>query len=691
MQSPVTPRCVSSPRTGSLRISENESQNEETRSVSKEQAEDSGKGAAGVPVSPTRMDILRSLKFKTKEKTKELLSVNDAKFVDSSLHGREDIMNSIMGDPAFNPGAVESQRKRSKREGAKAALGSVGSLATSLASPKDAVKNKVTRTTAGKLSKAERPYLSHDANVDFLQAHNNLSRAQSLLSLRHATSDDDQDEFFGGYRDRIEELEAHRESLRVGYTTSRHVKRVRVIPKRHLDFPKREAFCKASANGGAPRKYDWLKWIGYVIVWYTQDFSAQYIDDFDELPFDVDSIRLHLERIVIASAPWQAWAMDVRSVYRWEQPCTTAKWFAIYVALWYTDHIVGFFYAYILYMVIKHRFFPKSIDSLRASMHRAHDRNQSAHRFGELIDKHGNENWLEPLMKDMGPYIQLQLGDIANMLEVFANFYHWLSPQKTAATLWFFASCLAVSLCCDMAFCVKVTGFIAGGSFFLCWPIASHHPKYRYLVSPFKWVLWDIPTDAEWSFLYLRRRAQISREHLIQGKVDKVHSLEDANPRIGVYADQTIGVPKVSLDLDDTDNEANETDAEVEDEESWHSADSSSSVLDETDILSFRARSGRTTGRLVIYTNGIRFVRSFKKKEIWRRSFLEIAEMRKIEGSAVSRVIMMALEQLELTFIDGSSVLLGAMKDRDEAVNTIIGFSALQWQVCHFASSQAVS
>ena len=79
-----------------------------------------------------------------------------------------------------------------------------------------------------------------------------------------------------------------------------------------------------------------------ILVWYTQDFSAQYIDDFDELPYDVDVIRHHVERITYASAPWQAWAMDVRSVYRWENPSTTLKWLAVYVVLWYTDHIFGF-------------------------------------------------------------------------------------------------------------------------------------------------------------------------------------------------------------------------------------------------------------------------------------------------------------------------------------------------------------
>jgi len=77
------------------------------------------------------------------------------------------------------------------------------------------------------------------------------------------------------------------------------------------------------------------------------------------------------------------------------------------------------------------------------------------------------------------------------------SFYNWMSPRKTAASLWFFASALLVTLFCDMAFCVKITGFVAGGSFFLCWPISSRYPKYRYLVSPFKWVLWDIPTDGK--------------------------------------------------------------------------------------------------------------------------------------------------------------------------------------------------
>lgn len=84
-----------------------------------------------------------------------------------------------------------------------------------------------------------------------------------------------------------------------------------------------------------------------------------------------------------------------------------------------------------------------------------------------------------------------------NLLTYGSSFYQWVYPRKTAATLWFFTSCLLITLFCDMAYCVKITGFVAGGTFFLCWPIASIHPQYRYLTSPVKWVLWDIPTDGK--------------------------------------------------------------------------------------------------------------------------------------------------------------------------------------------------
>lgn len=44
-----------------------------------------------------------------------------------------------------------------------------------------------------------------------------------------------------------------------------------------------------------------------------------------------------------------------------------------------------------------------------------------AHRFGELIEKHGRYHLIEPLLDNLGPSIELQLNDLADMLEVCAK------------------------------------------------------------------------------------------------------------------------------------------------------------------------------------------------------------------------------------------------------------------------------
>jgi len=71
--------------------------------------------------------------------------------------------------------------------------------------------------------------------------------------------------------------------------------------------------------------------------------------------------------------------------------------------------------------VLRNRYFPTPAESLLKSTQRAVDSNSSATRFGELIGKHGRHDWLEPLIEQLGPYVQFQLNDMANMLEVFSK------------------------------------------------------------------------------------------------------------------------------------------------------------------------------------------------------------------------------------------------------------------------------
>lgn len=167
----------------------------------------------------------------------------------------------------------------------------------------------------------------------------------------------------------------------------------------------------------------------------------------------------------------------------------------------------------------------------------------------------------------------------------------------------------------------------------------------------------------------MRRQAQISREQLIKQKVEANHSKEAQHPHLGVH----VGNAVHSFTMED--GVMNDDD---DDDDDWHSASSSTSILEDSDIIAFRAHSNGIVGRLVVFSGGVRFVRSLGQKEIWRRSFLELAEMRKVEGSTMARLTMASRQQIELKFTNGSTLLEG-MKDRDEAFNSILGFSGLQW------------
>ena len=254
------------------------------------------------------------------------------------------------------------------------------------------------------------------------------------------------------------------------------------------------------------------------------------------------------------------------------------------------------------------------------------------------------------------------------------SFYHWKNSKKTIASLCFFASCVLVSVLTDMAFCMQIFWFVVGGAFFFCWPVSSHYPKYRYLVSPFKWVLWDIPTNAEWSFIYLRRQAQITRERIIEKKVEE---REFREPVLDEYTGRMMTVPQIKVEGRDSKDDDDDDD---DDDEGWYSACSTVSVLEASDIRSFRCQSHNVIGRLVIYSKGVRFVRSLSKKELWRRNYLDLAEMRKVEGRTMSKLVSLSPDQLEIKCIDGTKLHLEGLKGRDEAFNTIIAYSGLQWQ-----------
>lgn len=593
----------------------------------------------------------------------------------------DDLKQSLQQDPAFNPDILLEQQGCKAATSPKKVLDVVQKVSYNIVHPKKALTSKVTRTTADKLSRPYRPFLSQGADVEFLQAHEELEEAGSRRTSCRTSSDHDHaDPEYQHRKHRMERLKANRESLRIAWTTSRHVLRVRVTPKRQWPYPERSAFVEKDERG-RPSRCDWLSWIGQLVVWYTQDFSAQYIEPSGPLPFNADTLRHHAERVAVASAPWQSWLMSVRSVFRWEEPRVTGKWLALFLFLWHTNLIMSFLYAYIIYAVLRNRFYPTSVKSLESAQRRAQDNSRKAVQISELMDKHGNEGWLEPLAKDVGPYVQLQVNDIANLLEVLEHFYHWAAPRQTVATLIFFFACLLVGLFADMAFCMKIFWFIVGGTFFLCWPISSLYPHYRMLVSPVKWVFWGIPNNAEWSFMYLRREAQERRSELIERKVERKFQNDLGSVTLDPHAERVAPNPILVGEVQDHRPLTSHEDDPSSDDEGYETADSARSVCDGETLFTFRCTCNGVPGHFGITSSSLRFMPWLKQGDSWTRPFVSLVEMRKHDGSSLKRMLgPKSIAVLELTFTDGASVVLNAMRGRDKAFNTVIGFSGMEWQ-----------
>lgn len=213
---------------------------------------------------PSKRDKLRGLTGKTKAKTKKLLHIHGEASADGELDGdTHGVLANIEADPAFNPGKLVKEKPFTVRGAAEKTTGKLHSIASTVVHPTKSLRNKTMRTMADQLAKAERPFLSHNANGELLEAHEELRRAQDPSSVGHGISEKERIVLEKDSRQKIEDIEKYRESLAVAYTTTRHVHRVRVVPREHRQFPDTEAFVERDNNGDIVR-YQSLRWLGHV-------------------------------------------------------------------------------------------------------------------------------------------------------------------------------------------------------------------------------------------------------------------------------------------------------------------------------------------------------------------------------------------------------------------------------------------
>jgi hypothetical protein len=132
----------------------------------------------------------------------------------------------------------------------------------------------------------------------------------------------------------------------------------------------------------------------------------------------------------------------------------------------------------------------------------------------------------------------------------------------------------------DSRFALKVFWFVVGITF-IGWLVSSLHPRYRLLVSPFEWTLWEVPTHAEWCFQYLKERATHAK---LFSPTTPTTTLTSARGRTLHMMIQT-AIPTTRFT------------ALEPPRKTWRN-----------DILSFGCTHLHPPGRFIIYTHSIRFV-----------------------------------------------------------------------------------
>lgn len=295
------------------------------------------------------LESAKKLKDKATEKTIHLLGLGPDEEEGDEDQPYHDAVRELEISPAFN----KSKKPLNVKDMADKALGAMRDKGYVIIHPKRATKNKATKAAYGRLAKSW-PQKSRQADLDFLEAHDDLARAREYTDDM-VTGEKTQGDT-AKFEEKIERMEREREETRVAWITARHVRRVRVVDSRCPQFPNVEFF--ETPDCGYP-KFQWARWVAYVsvlssvaclqlnsfqkLLQQTNCFTAQYIDDFEELPSDLDTLRHHLERLAVVSAPLQTFLSDVRQVYRWEEPVRTTKWMFTYFSLWYISHVMTFF------------------------------------------------------------------------------------------------------------------------------------------------------------------------------------------------------------------------------------------------------------------------------------------------------------------------------------------------------------
>ncbi|THY78123.1 hypothetical protein D6C94_01463, partial [Aureobasidium pullulans] len=421
-------------------------------------------------------------------------------------------------------------------------------------------------------------------------------------------------------------LVKERQNTYVRWTMDRHVTQCRPLPRDAFVRKSRSAFEHKTIDEGTV--IDWKAYGTHLLQYYAQQYGGQYIGHGSSPPAPTkESIMPNVERIIIASAPFQSLIMAARKVYRWEDPKATFGYLILYVALLYWDLLLSGMLSAIVYMVMSRQLFGKTIKEVRTDLERTEDQDQTAYTLTEYIEKQGGGSWVEKLQEDLGPWLMIQLCDVADLFEILRNFYEWRVPGRTVATLSIFLLTILITTFVPTYYLIKSSALGAGMVFFGLFPLASNFPDYRLLASIPRRVFWNIPTHAEWAVKSLQAEGSRYRH--------------DTQTGLGSSAN--------------------------------------------TDYGFYPAHLNKDKGRLIISASSMRFETNIGHRITWTIDYTNIAKLEKLDrvkskvipGGGSGKDLRIASN---LADVEGEAVLKD-MDDRDQAFSQIVGFSEITWQI----------
>ncbi|KAH7378192.1 hypothetical protein DE146DRAFT_701511 [Phaeosphaeria sp. MPI-PUGE-AT-0046c] len=356
-----------------------------------------------------------------------------------------------------------------------------------IATVKSKVSDRGNQQVAANIAAKEIP---HGEEVDLINAHDAVRYANTEKERSMAIQD-------------VERLMEERQSTYARWSLDRHITKLRVLSKETMVRKPQAEFQQKDGHGHL--QTNWKAYVSHLLGFYCEMYGGQYVGYGSNPPKpSKETIMPNIERLIIATSPFQEFIMTTRRVYRWENRAETMKYLCIYLILWYINLLLPGILSAIFYLVIERRFHGNTLEDLREEIKHREDTQRTALSLSEFIEKRGDEKWADDIVSTLGPWLMIQLADLANFFESIRNFYEWRKPTRTAATLVVLTGIIVACSLLPTWFLVKAITLSMGFTFFALFPLATNFPDYRLLVSPTKRLLWNIPTHAEWAIQYIQ-------------------------------------------------------------------------------------------------------------------------------------------------------------------------------------------